>query len=152
MLDDVPKSADSSQNGRVPGTKCHRGGGRRHEAGAQTCCLALCLLDIRRGLGSDGETKRMRKRALVICNRVAEGDGREELGASRTDDARLADLDLDVGDVKLAENLSASEGYSASVFARERLGKDAYPRDDGERRRALEPSQYERCRRCLACV
>lgn len=46
-------------------------------------------------------------------------------------DNRLADLDIDVGDIVLFEKFPALAGHGDAVLARERCGHDADPEDDG---------------------
>jgi hypothetical protein len=58
-------------------------------------------------------------------------DGRKELGTGEPGDGRLADFDVNVGDVELFKDLEAPKGRSVGVFTGERLGCHPDPKNDG---------------------
>lgn len=85
---------------------------------------------IRAVLGRDGETERVSKRVANGYSWVGGEDGRSLEPANRVD-GRLADFDVNVGDVELFKNLEAPKGRSVGVFTGERLGCHPDPKNDG---------------------
>src|SRR4029077_20933430 len=92
---------------------------------------AAGTLSPRRRLGADGETERSGKGFAESYSRVERGSGREKLGAGQAGNDRLANLDIDIGDIVFDKNLPAPGGHDDTVIARERCGHHADPEDDG---------------------
>ena len=102
----------------------------------ETCSTA----SPRRRLGTDGETQRSGNRladtsnGVVVVVVVVKRVGGKEFGTRRAGNDRLADLDIDIGNVIFYKELPAFEGHHKAVMARKRSGHHPDPEDDGSGR------------------
>ena len=92
---------------------------------------ATCSSGIAPLISADGETESDCQRVGNRNKRIRGEDRREKLRADRLKDARFADLYLNVFDAVVVEDFACVKGHSATVLARERLGCDSNPEDDG---------------------
>ena len=86
-----------------------------------------------RARGSNLQTERRGERATNVDGGVGVIAGFEEPWANRPGVDRLPELNVNVGNVKLFENIEAAERRSVGVFARERLGSYPDPKYNGAR-------------------